>query len=175
MANQAAENIEDVPNASEENGTESHPEELKKERANPVIISRTGLEDEHNTRLRVNVPNEVTVEDCMDEGFWAHITTRLTIGDTIIVRPDHMEWELVLHVANVGREFAHVVKKELYDLTHKVDSRVEASRYSIDFAGTTDKWRYKRDGKVLKSGFASKGLAERAAQNHQMAVDRSSK
>jgi hypothetical protein len=172
MSNQAAEKIEDI---SEDNTTESCSEEEKTARANPIIISRTGLEDEHNIRLRVNVPVEVTPEDCMDEGFWSHITSRLTIGDTIIVRPDHQEWELVLHVANVGREFAHVVQKHLYDLRHVADPKAEASRYSVDFVGTTDKWRFMRDGKVLKSGFASKGLAERAAQNHQMAVDRSSK
>ncbi len=151
---------------------EVESDEPETARANPVILSRTGLEAEYNTHLRVNVPVGVTPEQCMDEGFWAHVSTRMTIGDTLIVRPDNGEWELVLHVANCGREFAHVVKKTFYDLRSNASTRAEPSRYSVDYAGAVYKFRFLRDGKVMKDGFASKSLAERAALNHQMAVDR---
>jgi len=170
MSSQAAEKVEEP---TDENVAKPHEVAEDKPRPTPVIISRTGLEEEHSIRLRVNVSNEVTPEDCMDEAFWSHIGTRLTIGDTLIVRPDHMQWELVLHVANCGREFAHVVKKHFYELEYKADPRTQANRYSVDFAGSTDKWRMLRDGKVLKVGFASQGIALQAVKNHQMAVDRS--
>jgi hypothetical protein len=156
--------------------TEDKPELAVVEKPTPLIQSRFQLDVEANTRFRATVPPGVTPEDCMDEAFWAHMGQRMIIGDTVIIRPDTGEWELVLSVANCGREFAHVVKKELYDLRYKGPSaKSEASRYSVDFAGTVDKWRFKRDGDVLKKGFATKGLAQQAAQNHQMAVDRSAK
>ena len=108
----------------------------------------------------------------MDEAFWSHVSLQLIIGDTLIVMPDSMEWKLILHVANCGREFAHVVKLEIYDLRTDPSLRAASSRYSTDYAGTTSKWRFKRDGVVMRDGYATKALAKRAAENHQMAVDR---
>lgn len=139
----------------------------------PVIASRMSLEVEANTTYRVNVTHETTPENCMDEAFWSHVSMQFIIGDTLIVMPDSMEWKLILHVANCGREFAHVVKLELYDLTTDPSLRAAASRYSTEFAGTTNKWRFKLDGKVLRDGYATESLAKRAAKQHQMAVDRS--
>ena len=168
MASQAEKDPE-VP-SKEENKA---PDLTVVEKATPVLGNRMQLADEINTRYHVYVPPEVTPEQCMDEAFWAHVGTRLQMGDTMIVRPDTMEWELVLHVANCGREFAHVVKKQYFDLTHEAQNRAAPSRYSVDFAGGVDKFRFLRDGVVMKDGFASRDLAERAAKNHQMAVDRS--
>lgn len=167
----------DAPEASEiVDDTEGQPELKVVEKPTPITQSRFQLDVEANTPFRATVPDGVTPEDCMDEAFWAHLGQRMIIGDTLIVRPDTGEWELVLHVANCGREFAHVVKKELYDLVYRgPTAQSEQSRYSVDFAGSTHKWRFKRDGVVLKDGFATKGLAQKAAQNHQMAVDRSAK
>ncbi len=141
-------------------------------KATPVTAGRMSLEVEANTTYRVNVPHEVTPEDCMDEAFWAHVSMQFIIGDTLIVVPDSMEWKLILHVANCGREFAHVVKLEIYNLRVDPSVRAAASRYSTDYAGTTSKWRFKRDGVVMRDGYATENLAKRAADNHQMAVDR---
>lgn len=141
-------------------------------KATPVTASRMNLEVESNTTYRVNVTHETTPEDCMDEAFWAHVSMQFIIGDTIIVIPDSMEWKLVLHVANCGREFAHMVKLEIYNLRVDPSVRAAASRYSTDYAGTTSKWRFKRDGVVMRDGYATENLAKRAADNHQMAVDR---
>lgn len=159
--------------------TLSHSDEseavLEEVKPNPITQARFQLEVEANTTWRASVPEGVTPENCLDEAYWAHMGQRMMIGDTVIVRPDTGEWELVLHVANCGREFAQMIKKSLYDLRHSGTSKTEQSRYSVDFAGTTHKWRFKRDGKVLKDGFATKGLASQAASNHQLAVDRSAK
>ena len=161
---------------------ENEPEEmndapvLELVKASPVIMSRMGLEVEHNTVHRVNVPKDVTAEQCMDPTFWAHVSTRIAIGDTLVVRPDTMEWELVLHVVNSGREFVQVIKKQYFDLS--VEALIEAvseARYGTDYAGSTYKHRALLDGKVLKDGFATKALAIKACQNHQMAVDRGAK
>ena len=144
-------------------------------KATPVIMSRTGLEVEHNTVHRVNVSKEITPEQCLDEKFWCHIAGRFDIGDTIVVRPDTMEWELVLHVASKGRDYAQVIKKVFYDLSADLVQRPELGRYSVDFGGTTYKHRALLDGEVLKDGFATKALAIKACENHQMAVDRGPK
>jgi len=176
MANQAAEKTEDdKANSGEQNkASESEKPTLEVvERPSPVLIHRMQLADEINTRWHAYVPPGVTPDQCMDEAFWSHVGTRLTMGDTLVVRPDTMEWELVLHVAGCGREYAHVVKKHYYDLKHDATNKPEPSRYSTDFAGGVHKFRFLRDGVVMKDGFASKDLAERAAKNHQMAVDRS--
>jgi hypothetical protein len=175
MANEAAEKDVQVEEPEIIDETEEQPELKVVEKPNPITQSRFQLDVEANTRFRATVPEGVTPEDCMDESFWAHLGMRMMIGDTLIVRPDTGEWELVLHVANCGREFAHVVKKDLFDLRHDGSAKSEQSRYSVDFAGSTHKWRFKRDGEVLKDGFATKGLAQQAAKNHQMAVDRSVK
>ena len=157
--------------AKQELNTEAPSLEVVK-KATPVTAGRMCLEVEANTTYRVNVPHEVTPEDCMDEAFWAHVSMQFIIGDTLIVMPDSMEWKLILHVANCGREFAHVVKLEIYDLRVDPSVRAAASRYSTDYAGTTSKWRFKRDGVVMRDGYATENLAKRAADNHQMAVDR---
>lgn len=144
-------------------------------RPTPIIQSRIGLEVESNTVYRVNVPNNVTADDCLDEGYWAHVGLMFNPGDTLRVLPDNMKWELVLHVHNAGREFAQVIQKQYYEYSDERRVPASAARYEVDYAGTTHKWRFKRDGKVLRDGFATETLARRAAANHQMAVDRGAK
>lgn len=152
-----------------EEAVEAAPEATK---AEPVTLSRWGLEVEHNTLHRVNVKPEVTPEQCMDEGFWTHISMRFAPGDTIIVRPEHNEWELVLHVINAGTGFAHVLQKHYYNLAPVTELQPVPSLYKIEFAGNVHKWRFLREGKMMRDGFATRELAARAAHNHQMAVDR---
>ena len=154
--------------------TEEEPV-LELVKATPVIMARMGLEVEPNTTHRINVPQGVTPAQCMDETFYAHVSGRMAIGDTLVVRPDTMEWELILHVADCGREFAHVIKKSFHDLSADRVAHASPSRYSVDFAGSTYKHRALLDGKVLKDGFATKALAIKACENHQMAVDRGAK
>jgi hypothetical protein len=142
------------------------------EKAEPVTLARWAIADEKNTRHRVDVKPGVTPEQCMNEGFWTHISMHFIPGDTIIVRPEHNEWELELHVANCGPQFAHVVKKNFYDLVPTTELQPIPSKYKVEWAGNVHKWRFLREGKMMRDGFATKALASRAATNHQMAVDR---
>lgn len=142
-------------------------------KADPVTLSRWGLADEKNTRHRVDVKTDVTPEQCLDEGFWTHISMHFMPGDTIIVRPEHNEWELELHVVNAGPQFAHVLKKHYYDLVPTTELETVPSLYKVEWAGNVRKWRFLREGKMMRDGFATKALAQRSAVNHQMAVDRS--
>jgi len=142
------------------------------EKAEPVTLSRWGLADEKNTRHRVDVKPSVTPEQCLDSGFWTHISMHFIAGDTIIVRPEHNEWELELHVVTSGPQFAHVIKKNYYDLVPTTELATVPSKYKVEWGGNVHKWRFLREGKMMRDGFATKALASRAATNHQMAVDR---
>lgn len=153
----------------EEPAVEAVPEAVK---AEPVTLSRWGLADEKNTRHRVDIKPDVKPEHCMDEGFWTHISMHFTPGDTIVVRPENNEWELELHVVNCGTAFAQVVMKNFYELVPTTQMTKIESKYKVEWAGNVHKWRFLREGKMMRDGFATRELAARAAQNHQMAVDR---
>lgn len=154
----------------EETAVEASPEP---ERAEPVTLSRWGLADEKNTRHRVDVKPNVTPDQCLEEGFWTHISMHFMPGDTVIVRPENNEWELELHVVNCGPQFAHVVVKHYYDLVPTTQMAPIKSDYKVEWGGNVHKWRFLRLGRMMRDGFATRDLAARAAQNHQMAVDRS--
>jgi hypothetical protein len=156
----------DLPEAT---AVEAAPEPAK---AEPVNLSRWGLADEKNTRHRVDVKPDVTPDQCMESGFWTHISMHFMPGDTITVRPENNEWELVLHVVDCGPQFANVVKKHFYELVPTTNMAPVRTDYKVEWAGNVHKWRFLRLGKMMKDGFATKELAARAAQNHQMAVDR---
>ena len=135
-------------------------------------VNRFGLQAEHNQKWRLNVPIEVTPEQCMEEGFWAHLATHLRPGDEIRVFTDSMSWELVLHVIGAGRAYAHVAKKAFYEYATSDHKTSLPSIYKVDWAGTTHKWRVIRDNKLLKEGLQTEALAWRAAKQHEEAVTR---
>lgn len=173
MAKQSAEK-KPAPKAEapEDNGTESQTELKVVPKAEPVTMHRMMLEDEINTRFRITVKQGVTPDQILDEGFWCHLSGRMIPGDTLIVRPDDSTWEAVLHVVNCGPQFAHVLQKQFYDLA-PMDHRTHLpSIYKVEYAGPIHKWRFLREGKMMRDGFASEQLANRAASQHQMAVNR---
>lgn len=142
------------------------------EKAVAITVARFGLEAEYNNVWRVNVPIEVTATQTLDQDYWCHLAMHLRPGDTIRVMPDNMKWEQQLHVANVGKTWAHVIQKELYDLSVLHDPEILPSIYKIEFAGSHHKWRVLRRGKMLKDGFETDALANRWAANHEAATNR---
>lgn len=143
------------------------------EKAEPITMHRMQAEVEVNTHWRMTVKQGVTPEQCMDEAFWCHVTTRLIPGDTLIVRPDDSAWELVLNVVNCGPQYAHVHKKSFCELVPAEPRKTLPSIYKVEHAGPIHKWRFLREGKMMRDGFATEALAQRAAEQHQMAVNRS--
>lgn len=143
------------------------------EKAEPITMHRMQAEVEVNTPWRMTVKQGITPEQCMDEAFWCHVTGRLIPNDTLIVQPDDSSWRLVLNVVNCGPNFAQVEKLEFYDLVPSEPRKATASIYKVEFAGPIHKWRFLREGKLMRDGFATEALAQRAASQHQMAVNRS--
>jgi len=154
---------------TDEQSTEAAPE---LEKATPPSVHRLGLLAEHNNCFRLNVAASVTPDQCMDEGFWAHIAARLNPGDEIHVMPDTMTWELVLHVIGTGRNYAHVCTKVLYNLAAREEQVKLPAAYQIQYKGTTYKWCVIRDGKMIKQGIETEALAKRAGANHEAAIFR---
>lgn len=148
---------------------EPEAEEEKVEKPSPINRSRFGLQVEHNNEWRLNVPVTVTPEQVMDEGYWSLISQQLEPGDEVHVFPDDMTWELVLHVIGAGHNYAHVCKKEFYELAPREDALALPSIYKIEHAGTTLRWRVLREGRSVRDGFASEKLAHQFAVNHEMA------
>lgn len=176
MAKQAAkkkdpaEQPEKTTEATAEKAEEPTLEVVK--RPNPIGANRLSLEVEANTVRRVTVPNDVEPDQCLDEAFWCHVSMHFAPGDTLVVRPDDTSWELILHVINAGPQFAHVSKKHFYELTKMDDVPRRPSLYKVEYAGPIHKWRFLREGKMMRDGFATEALARRAAAQHEMAVNR---
>ena len=148
---------------------EQPPEPAKATRPN---IGQFEEAQQSNRKWRLNVSIDVKPEQCMDQGFWAHIAALLRPGDEIRVFPDDMAWELVLHVIDAGKSFAHVARKTLYQYATRGDHGPLPSLYKVDWAGTRRKYRVTRGGEDLKDGFATEGLAQQWAKNHEAAINR---
>ena len=141
-------------------------------KAKPLTMSRFQLADEKRNIWRVEVEIGTTVEQVLDEGFWANVGSMLRPGDVIEVLPDDYSWRLDLHVAGAGRLYAHLVQLTHYKLVPTTAPIKVPSIYKVEFAGAHLKWRILRKGEPLLDGFATESLARRAAAEHQKAVDR---
>lgn len=148
----------------------AEPEPAKIQKAKPITMGRMKLEVEARNPWLFTVPTEVTPEQCMDEGFWQHVSMRLRAGDQMIVVPDNGAWELVLGVIGAGRNYAHVVKKVLYDLKPLEQQIKIPSIYKVDYHGLHHKWRVLREGQMLRDGFETEQQARQHAANHEAAV-----
>ncbi len=141
-------------------------------KAKALTMSRFQLAAEKRNVWRVEVEVGTTVEQVMDEAFWANVGSMLRPGDEIQVLPDDYSWRVDLHVAGAGRLYAHVVQLAHYKLVSTTAPRKVPSIYKVEFAGAHLKWRILRKGEPLLDGFATESLARRAAAEHQKAVDR---
>jgi hypothetical protein len=172
-------NAKKIDAPQDEAVTESQPEAEKEapelevvRKVEPVTLNRLALEDEVNTRYRITVKHGTTPDDCLDEAYWCHLTHRLIPGDTLICRPDDGSWQLVLNVVTCGHNYAHVHEISRHDLVPSEPRKALPSLYKVEYAGPIHKWRFLRDGKMMRDGYASEALARRAAQQHEMAVNR---
>ncbi len=141
-------------------------------KAKPLTMSRFQLAAEKRNVWRVEVEVGTTVEQVLDEAFWANVGSILRPGDEIQVLPDDYAWRLDLHVAGAGRLYAHVVKLNYFNLTPTTAPVKLPSIYEIKFAGAHYKWRVLRKGEPLLDGFETESLARRAAAEHEKAVNR---
>ncbi len=140
-------------------------------KAKPLVNGRLALAEQNRTVYSVTVEMGVTIDQIMDESFWANVGIGLRPGDILEVMPDNMAWELGLRVVGAGNLYAHVVKRYFHKLDTAMKRIKVPSLYKIEFAGTHYKWRVLREGQgELKSGFETEGQARRFAAEHEKAL-----
>lgn len=140
-------------------------------KAKPLVNGRMALAEQNRTVYSVTVEMGVTVEQIMDEAFWANVGIGLRRGDILEVMPDNMAWELGLRVVGAGNLYAHVVKRYYIKLDTGMKHVKIPSKYSVTHEGTFHKWRVVREGQgELMSGFETEGQARRWAAEHEKAL-----
>ena len=141
-------------------------------KAPALTMSRFGQKVELCNEWKITTPMGVSVEQVMDESYWANVSMHLKTGDIIEVMPDNGAWELSLRVLGSGPMYSHVIKRWFINLEPATPKVKLPSRYKIEHAGAHHKWRFLRDGEMMKDGFETEALAQRAAANHESAVNR---
>lgn len=119
----------------------------------------------------VKATDGTTVEDLLDERYWAHVANMLKPDDWIVVQPDDRSWLAELLVLSAGKLYAQVHLLHKHEIG-EIKELPNASPYAIDYGGGTAKWRVTRDGDVIRDGFDSKRDAARWVRSHEEALDR---
>lgn len=162
----AAEKIDDTP--AQEPAITEVPESVK-----PVTLNRFGLAAEKRNHFLVNVKRGTSREHVLEAEFWEHIAAHFGRGDVVTVEPDDLAWELSVKVIDRGANWALVKEREFFDYGGSAEIRSEMpTKYKVEWAGQTDKFRVLFNGEVLKTGFATEALASQYAQNHAQALKR---
>lgn len=139
----------------------------------PVGVNRFGLAGEKRNEYAVHCKVETLPEQVLEVEFWEHIARFLGRGDTVEITPDDLAWEMSVRVLDKGNNWANVKKRWFIDHGGRAEIKSELpSKYKIDWAGQTDKFRVVFNGEVQKSGFATEALANQFATNHAQALKR---
>lgn len=127
-------------------------------KAKPVLPPTRRQYTEHaNTDHTITVEPGVTIEDCIDPGFWAHIASMFSPYDEIRIRTDDGSWFARVLVSSCGRNWARVKVLEVHQLTSADVDMTQASEietHEVRFRGPLHKFCVvrKADNEVLKDG-----------------------
>ena len=160
------EQVEETP--AQEPETLEVPESVK-----PVGINRFGVAGEKRNEFVVNVKHDCDPAFILEPEFWGHIARHLGRGDIVEVTSDDLAWEMNVRVIDRGHNWAKVVKRFFVDYGGPAEIAPEVpTKYTVEWAGQTDKFRVVFNGEVLKKGFATEMLARQFASNHAQALKR---
>lgn len=108
-------------------------------------------------------------EALLDAAYWAHVSSRLRPGDTIVAFPEDKSYYSELLVVDAGKLFAKVVELRCVKLASaQLFNTTLPDGFDIKFRGPK-KWSVLRGKDVLKEGM-EKGEAERWLTEHIQAV-----
>lgn len=110
----------------------------------------------------VTVPAEVSPEECLAPGFWAHVASKLRVKDVLVVQSETLTWYMELYVLQAGHLYAKVGKLQYveFDPNAIKEQAVVMGEYTIEFTNITSKYRVRRGKDVLKDKFASRAEAQ---------------
>lgn len=106
----------------------------------------------------INCEPEITVEDVLEPGYWAHVASLMKPYDHIEARAEDGTWVADLVVTGCDRTWAKVALKQKYNLTTKDVSQSQAFKHSTEWKGPQHRWGVIRisDSQMVKSGFQTK-------------------
>lgn len=140
------------------------------ERGIPVMSpGRMRLAEYDRQDWVANVEVGVTVEECLEPAYWAHMAAQLKPYDHIEIRADDGTWVADLVVLGADRTWAKVALKEKYNLTTKDVSLTQASKHTVEWKGPQHRWAVIRtsDASMVKSSFQGKEDAAAWMKEHE--------
>jgi hypothetical protein len=144
------------------------PESVK-----PISLNRFGVAGEKRNEFVVHCKHGALPEHVLEVEFWEHISQHLGRGDIVEITPDDLAWEMNVRVIDRGNNWATVRERFRVDYGGPAQLRPETpTKYKVEWAGQTDKFRVVFNGEVLKKGFATELLASQYASNHAQALKR---
>ena len=140
------------------------------ERGIPVMSpGRMRLAEYDRQDWVANVEVGVTVEECLEPAYWAHMAAQLKPYDHIEIRADDGTWVADLVVLGADRTWAKVALKEKYNLTTKDVSLTQAHKHTVEWKGPQHRFAVIRtsDSAMVKSGFQGKEDAASWMKEHE--------
>lgn len=132
--------------------------------------SRFAQADQKFNRWTIVQPVGETVDNCLDPGYWAHVASKLRVGDEIRVLNDEMTHYALLLVVASERLWAKVVVLSQMPLAAAGAKPDDGYVLETEFAGPHHMHRvYRvRDGQkdILSHGHATKDAAMKWAAEH---------
>ncbi len=119
----------------------------------------------------VQAARDVTVEQLLDETYWAHVARMLRSGDRIEVMPEDNAYFAELMVLATGRLHAQVEMMRYIEFDQPSPQASE-SQYRIDWGGSIDKYRIIRGDDILSKGHETQKAANRWLDSHMQAQNR---
>lgn len=114
----------------------------------------------------VQSERHVTVEQFLDETYWAHVAQMLRAGDRIEIMPEDNSFFAELMVLATGRLHAQVEMMRYVEFDQPSPQASDDSEYTIDWAGSISKYRVLRNDDVLSKGYETKKAAHRWLDGH---------
>lgn len=109
----------------------------------------------HRARPELGTP----IDAITDQAYWAHVSSKMRVGDLIEVVPEDASYFAELFVRDVGKLYAKVSVLRHLEL-NKRDAEVQTpAGYEVRWRGPQAKYGVVRGKDVLKDGFVDKAEA----------------
>lgn len=92
----------------------------------------------------------------LDQGYWAHVSVKMRMGDIVEVLPEDCSYFSRLLVLDAGKLYAKVAVIEHVEINKADDEIEDVSGYEIKWRGPSARYGVIRGKDVLKDGFVSK-------------------
>lgn len=135
-----------------------------------LLPNRFKQADFMRTIYDVQCARDITPEELLEEGYWAHVAHLLRSGDRIEVRPEDNSFFAEFIVLGAGRLWAQVEMIRFVQLTRDRRPKTQ-SQFTVEWGGSHSKYRVLRGTDVVKEGLETDVIAERWIKSHEEALD----